>query len=354
MRALVAMSGGVDSSTTAALLLDRGYDVLGVTLRTVPDWIPAGAAANEHAIEDARSVAGHLGIEHVVLDVRQEFERQVLVPFAETYASGRTPNPCAVCNEHVKFGLLHRYVQQQGFDVLATGHYARTLEDGTLLRSLSQPKDQTYFLYRVPRAQLAKTLFPLSGWDKSDVRSFAQERGIPVHARPDSQDVCFLAGQNRQDILRQLAPASMVEGEVVDATGAVVGVHAGIGTVTIGQRGGLGVSGQGAPVYVQRVDVTRNQVVVGGREALAVRSLTATDPVWHGQQIQRALISVRYNQRPAPGTVTYRDGALEITLDDPVYGVALGQSAVCYSEEHSNVPRDHVALLGGGVISCVG
>lgn len=379
---LVAMSGGVDSSVAAALLLDAGHAVEGVTMRLAPAWLPIAATATDAAIESAQSVAAHLGIPHRVADFTERFEQLVVATFASEYAAGRTPNPCVVCNQTIKFGLLDALAGAEGFAGVATGHYAQMVGTDTdgeklLLRDLANPKDQTYFMNRVPREVLGRTWFPLAGREKPWVREQAAARGIPSAHRPESQDVCFLAGDAAHVVFERLYPQALEPGNIVTVAGERVGTHRGLATVTVGQRGGLGIGGQRDPLYVVGVDAKSNSVIVGPREEIAVTRIEVTDAVWHLPEFEAGeyLVAVRYNQRPVLAHVARTSdtgwnsladqgtqanegsGGFTIELSEPSYGVAGGQAAVCYSEYPPSVPEPlvagTVALVGGGTISCV-
>lgn len=364
------MSGGVDSSVAAALLLEAGHEVEGVTMRLAPQWLPVAAALTDAAIESAQAVAAHLGIVHRVADLAGEFERLVVDTFASEYAAGRTPNPCVVCNETVKFGLLDALAVAEGFDGVATGHYAQSAPtaipgERLLLRDLANPKDQTYFMNRVPREVLGRTWFPLAGREKPWVREQAASRGLPSAHRAESQDVCFLAGDGATLVFERLYPQALVPGPIVSVSGDRVGQHRGLATVTVGQRGGLGIGGQREPLYVVGVDAGSNAVIVGSRADTAVTRVEVADSVWHLPEFEPGeyLVAVRYNQRPVRAHVSHtsdgygESGRLVMELSEPAHGVASGQAAVCYSEYPPSVPESlaagTVALVGGGTISCV-
>lgn len=345
-RVFVAMSGGVDSSVSAAVLLEQGHEVTGVTMQLWPSGDDEGGCCSIAAVRDARRVCDFLGIPHYVLNFRESFERTVVRPFAEEYARGRTPNPCIVCNDVVKFGdLLHR-VELQGADALATGHYARivTVESGrcALARGLDPDKDQSYFLYRMTLDQLDRVMFPVGEMRKAEVRAFALRLGLSVAEKPDSQETCFAPDGDYGPVLAAHAPEALLAGEMVDCDGNVLGAHQGLGRYTVGQRKGLGLGG-GEARYVVRLESDTNRVIVGEREALSARSLVAELPVWNGGSEEDVDVMVRYRMIPVPGRATLDEGVLTVDLTTPVEAVAPGQSVVCYRGD---------IVLGGGVITC--
>jgi tRNA-uridine 2-sulfurtransferase len=345
-RVFVAMSGGVDSSVSAALLLEQGHDVTGVTMQLWPSSDDEGGCCSVSAIRDARRVCDLLGIPHYTLNFREVFEREVVDAFAAEYTAGRTPNPCIVCNDVLKFSDLLAKVLAQGADFLATGHYARIIRDAQatpwLSRAIDPTKDQSYFLYRLTRPQMEHVLFPVGELHKSAVREIAAEIGLAVADKPDSQEVCFAPAGQHASVVRTRHPQALVPGEVVDVAGIVVGQHEGIANYTIGQRKGLGIGG-GETRYVLAIDAERNRIVVGPREALAVTNITASDPVWHGEGHESVTAMVRYRMQPVAAEATFDGETLSVRLAGPVEAVARGQAVVCY--------RDDV-VLGGGVIEC--
>jgi len=267
MRVLVAMSGGVDSSVAAFLLQQQGYDVAGVTMRlTETGRENEGVRCfSAEAIRDARQVCEKLRIPHYVFDYGEELEKKVIAPFIVAYRQGRTPNPCINCNRYLKFGSLHERARALGFDLLATGHYA-AITEGTDGHRLAKPrdrrKDQTYFLYHVPREVLSSVLFPLAPFTKEEVRAIALKKGLPVTEKGESQDVCFVTQKNYRDFLSERI-GEVRPGPIVDMSGKILGEHKGIVFYTIGQRGGLGISAK-APLYVVAIDVVGNRLIVGG------------------------------------------------------------------------------------------
>lgn len=353
-RIVVAMSGGVDSSATAALLKEEGWDVVGVTLQLYdhgqavcrPNTCCAGKD-----IHDARAVADALGIPHYVMDMETTFRADVVERFAEAYVQGETPIPCVLCNQTVKFRDLFAIARDLGADGLATGHYVRR-EEGPqgplLLRGADPARDQSYFLFATTREQLAFLRFPLGGFlSKEQTRAIAARHGLPVAAKPDSQDICFVPDGDYAGLVRRLRPDAIRPGDIVHVEdGRVLGCHGGLVHFTIGQRKGLGLGG-GEPLYVVRLDPIRNQVVVGPREALGRSRIRVRDVNWLGDGdgdgvAIRCAVRVRSTRPPAPAILDLdgQGGAL-VMLDMPEQGVAPGQACVFYAGER---------VLGGGWI----
>ena len=345
MKVAVGLSGGVDSSVAALMLKDAGHEVVGVTMKLWREGRYQGGtrdacfgAGEELDIAQAAALAERLGIDYRVLDCADAYERDVLDYFRETSLAGRTPNPCVFCNARMKFGLLPRLAREGGldFEAFATGHYARIVRrDGrfAVQRAADEGKDQSYFLYRLSQEQLAHTLFPLGGLTKQEVRAYARAHGLDMADKPDSQD--FYSGDRNE-----LIGVEDREGEVVDLAGRVLGRHRGYWHYTIGQRKGLGIAAP-EPLYVVRVDACRNQVVLGGKEALSVRSFRVDEMNWMAQAETDAPIdcSVKIRSTGAPrGPATFQGGVC--TVPDGIAGVAPGQSAVFYD-------ADGVILCGG-------
>jgi tRNA-specific 2-thiouridylase len=340
------MSGGVDSSVTAALLLEQGHDVTGVTMQLWPSSADEGGCCSIAAIRDARRVCDLLGIAHYTLNFRERFERDVVSAFADEYAAGRTPNPCIVCNDTLKFSDLLAKVMAQGADYLATGHYARIVHDahGTLwlARAVDADKDQSYFLYRMTQSQLEHVLFPVGELRKPEVRQIAARIGLAVAEKPDSQEVCFAPSGRHTEVVGQRRAEALVPGHIVDGNGNVLGVHGGLARYTVGQRKGLGIGG-GEPLYVLALDALANRIVVGPRSGLLVTRLSARDVVWHGRPQEDVRAAVRYRMQTVPGRATFDRENLHVSFDSAVEAVAPGQAVVCYQGER---------VLGGGVIEC--
>ena len=342
-RIVVAMSGGVDSSVVAALAARTGAEVIGVTLQLY-DYGEAvrrtGACCAGQDIYDAKMVADRLGIAHYVLDYESRFRTSVIDRFADEYAAGRTPVPCSLCNQGVKFTDLIAFALELGADCLATGHYVRrvTGSDGVEMHEGADPgRDQSYFLYGTTRDQLDYLRFPLGDLPKSAVRKLAEEAELLVADKPDSQDICFVPDGDYAGLVKRMRPETEAPGDIVDLNGRVLGKHRGVVHFTIGQRRGIEVGGMAEPLYVVRIDPEQRRLVVGPRRALAVDSLRIGDLNWIGDGQREVSVKVRSLAAPVPAVV---DGD-RIRFARPEYGVAPGQAAVVY---------DGTRLLGGGWI----
>jgi tRNA-specific 2-thiouridylase len=348
-RVVVAMSGGVDSSVTAALLAEAGCEVIGITLQLYDH----GAAVNKPGsccagqdIYDARAVADRLGIAHYVLDYEARFRDSVMARFAESYARGETPIPCVECNRTVKFRDLLETAAELGADALATGHYVRRMRGPAgpeLHRAADASRDQSYFLFATTRPQLDFLRFPLGLLEKSRVRDLAARYGLGVSAKPDSQDICFVPTGRYADIVARLKPEAAVPGDIVHVDGTVLGRHAGIIHYTVGQRKGLGIGG-GTPLYVVGLDAATARVLVGPRAALACAAVTLRDVNWLGEGAVEGALSVKLRsaQPAVPARLVASEDAVSVRLDAPQDGVAPGQACVFYRGDR---------LLGGGSIA---
>jgi len=348
-RVFVGMSGGVDSSVAAALLLEAGHEVTGITMQLLPEGELEGQCCGTDAVRSARRVCDTLGIPHYTWDFREVFEREVITPFATEYAAGRTPNPCARCNDRVKFADLLARSLAAGADMIATGHYARIVSDDEgapwLATGLDQTKDQSYFLYALPPEVLELTLFPLGELEKSRVREIAASLKLPSAERSESQETCFAPAGEHVSVVAARCPQAVTPGEIVDATATVLGTHRGLAYYTVGQRKGLGIA-SADPLYVIALDAATNRVIVGALADLAVDTIVAEPTLWRlGPGEHRVEAMTRYRMRRAPATARHTGDALEVVFDEPLSGVAPGQSVVCYEGDR---------VVGGGTIECAG
>jgi tRNA-specific 2-thiouridylase len=343
VKILVAMSGGVDSSVTAALLQRENHEITGLFMR---NGVTAGKAAANHKqgccsladSQDARFVASQLGAKFYVLNFEQDFER-VIRYFVDEYKRGRTPNPCAVCNTDLKFGKLLDYADQLGAEKVATGHYARVEHrDGRwrLLRGRDHTKDQSYYLFGLTQAQLSRALFPLGELRKTDTRALAAEFGLKTRDKPESMEICFVPEGDYRAVVAARDPDALKPGQVVSTSGEVLGEHAGVAGFTIGQRRGIGIAAPKA-LYVVKLDPATNTVVVGDEHELELRELRVENVNWISRQSlppgesMRALVKVRYRHEGQPATLTgQEDGSVKVVFDEPVKAASPGQCAVFY------------------------
>jgi tRNA-specific 2-thiouridylase len=349
-KVVVAMSGGVDSSVAAALLKQQGYEVIGMMLRlwSEPGNEDSNRCCTPEALGLARRVAAKLGIPFYVVDAKEVFRETVVNYFLQGYARGETPNPCLVCNREIRWTFLLEHALALGADFMATGHYVRKSVAGSvhqLLRAVDRSKDQSYILYILKQEKLAKALFPVGDYTKPEIRRIAETLELPTAARHDSQDLCFLAGDDYRNFLRRNAPDMLTSGQIVTLAGEVVGRHTGLANYTIGQRKGLGISSR-VPLYVLGKNAQTNTLIVCQQPELGTRELIAHQANWISGLVPgapfRAEVKSRYTASAAPAEVRPVEGnKVEVRFDSPQRDITPGQSAVFYQGE---------VLMGGGII----
>lgn len=352
LKVVVAMSGGVDSSVAAALLKQQGYEVIGLMLRL---WSESGKEDSNRcctpdAMALARRVAEKLEIPFYVIDAKQIFKETVVQYFIDGYARGETPNPCLVCNRQIRWRYLLDHALALGANYMATGHYARVTEnekgEKQLLRAVDKTKDQSYVLHVLDQEQLNKALFPIGDYPKPEIRKMAEAFGLPTASRKDSQDLCFLAGDDYRSFLMRNATELFSQGEIVSTSGKVVGKHNGLANYTIGQRKGLNVASS-IPLYVIRKDIAKNTLIVGEQEHLGLRDLVAHDVNWvSGEEIIGSFpaeVKTRYTAKESPAVVTPVNNGREVRVhfESPQRDITAGQAAVFYQGD---------VMIGGGII----
>jgi tRNA-specific 2-thiouridylase len=356
VRIVVGMSGGVDSSLSAALLHEQGHEVVGVTMKLWPcaeqdgGFTRTDACCSPSETIDARTVALSTGIKHYVVDMEEAFRREVVDGFVAAYSHGETPNPCVRCNEKIKFGALWEHARRLGAERVATGHYARieTAFDRLVLRvSADRAKDQTYFLFSLTQEQLASALFPVGGLTKEQVRDESRRRGLATADKRESQDICFIGAGGVKGFLKAEIPAAFSPGPIRHHDGRLLGEHQGLAGFTIGQRKGLGVAWH-EPLYVIGLDQGANTVVMGERAALLVDEVRLHDCTWHLGELPpgglECRVRARYRAAPAPATILPDAGGARVRFHDPHERPNRGQACVAYDQ------RDELCL-GGGWIS---
>jgi len=353
-RVVAAMSGGVDSSVAAAVLKERGFEVIGITMQIWErsrDW---GGCCGTDNIEDAKKVAYRLGISHYVLDFREIFREKVIADFCEEYKQGRTPNPCIRCNQYVKFGALFKKAKELGADYVVTGHYARIEYDEgrgkyLLKKGVDSKKDQSYVLYTMTQEQLKHTLLPLGEFTKEKVRETASELGLPVAGKPESQEICFIPNDNYRDFLQSYMQEEAEPGNIMDKTGKIIGEHRGVLFYTIGQRKGLGISAK-EPLYVLAIDKANNSIVVGRKEDVYASELIAGSLNYISTERPEGRLKVkakiRYLHQPSEAVVIPIDGKeARVKFKEPQWAVTPGQAVVFYNGD---------TVIGGGTIKRMG
>lgn len=354
MKALIAMSGGVDSSVAALIMKNRGYDCIGCTMKLFgnADEGTESTCCSEKDVDDARNVAMRLGMEYYVFNFKDDFKEKVINKFVNCYLCGMTPNPCIECNDKMKFDKLHRRAMELGYEYVVTGHYARVEEKNGkfVLREAVDPlKDQSYVLYRMTQEQLAHTIFPLGEMSKDETRKLAEDNEFINANKKDSQDICFVPDGDYAKVIEANIGHSCAPGDFVDVDGKVLGKHKGIIHYTIGQRKGLGIAAA-APLYVVKIDTENNRVILGSNDDLFSTHLHANEVNWISGEVPsepfKAEIRVRYHGKKVPGTVTpVGENEFDVEFEEPVRAITPGQSAVIYNGD---------TVIGGGEIGTGG
>lgn len=354
-KVMLGMSGGVDSSVAAAILLRQGYEVIGVTLQIWQDMDEEakrseGGCCSLSAVDDARRVANKLGIPYYVLNFKDIFNKTVIEYFKEEYFKGRTPNPCIACNRHVKWQAMLDKAVAMGIDYIATGHYAKVVKDSAsgryiLKKSVTDRKDQTYALYNLTQEQLSRTLMPVGDYSKEQIREIAKEIGLAVATKPDSQEICFISDNDYGRFLSENSTNKIIPGKFVDTKGKVLGAHRGIVHYTVGQRKGLGIA-FGKPMFVVALDAENNRVILGEDSEVFADTLTASDLNFISMEGpydgMRVSAKIRYSAKEAPATIWLMGtNQVRVVFDTPQRAITPGQSVVFY---------DGDVVVGGGTI----
>ena len=350
-RIVVAMSGGVDSSVAAALLKDKDYEVIGITMcfNLVDSGRKKPACCGAQGIEDARRVAHKLDIKHYVLNMQKPLYEYVVKDFLREYTSGRTPNPCVRCNQFLKFDRLLKKALSLDAKYLATGHYAKIIKTRSgyrLEKAKDSKKDQSYFLYRLNQNQLKHTLFPLGNYTKEEVRELAMRFGLSVANKAGSQEICFLPELNYSSFLDKQLKDKVRRGVVTDLKGNILGTHRGIAHYTIGQRQGLGVA-QGYPIYVTKIEPKKNRIIVGTKEEVMKKEFWVKEPHFLIRRLKKKVVlnvRIRYNHQGAPAQVLPLGNKIKVRFRSPQFAITPGQSAVFYQKR---------TVIGGGIIDKV-
>ncbi len=349
-KAMIALSGGVDSSVAARLIKDKGYDCIGVTMRLVSARLKKGSCLTEQDILDAQNIANTLGMPYFVFDFEADFEKEVIARFVSAYENGFTPNPCIDCNRYMKFERLYRSGREKGYDYIVTGHYARIEYNEktnryALKKAKDTSKDQSYVLYSLTQEQLSHTLLPLGEFTKSEIREMAEQSGFVNARKKDSQDICFVPGGDYAAFIEAYTGKKYPEGDYIDVSGKALGKHKGIINYTIGQRRGLGIA-LGKYMYVLSKNVEDNTVVLGDESGLFYKNVLVKDinliSVAEIKEPMRASVKLRYKHTEQPATlIPNEDGTITVCFDEPQRAPSAGQSAVFY---------DNDTVIGGGII----
>lgn len=349
-KVLVAMSGGIDSSITAVLLKEQGYQVVGITMKLMPSSNSFGGCCGIDAIEDAKKVANMIGIPHYVLNLKELFNDTVIKDFCSEYINGRTPNPCIRCNKYLKFEALLQKAQELGLDYIATGHYARIQYDKGkkqffLKKAIDTKKDQSYALYIMGQEQLKRTLFPLGNITKEKVKKIAIEMNLPVANKPESQEICFIPDNNYPIFVREYTKTTFPPGNIINKEGKILGQHKGIINYTIGQRKGLGI-GAPNPLYVTAINIEDNTITVGEKDDTLASNLIAKDIIFVSgippEKPVKIHVKIRYNDTETKALLSpLKNGKVSIQFDKPKSAITPGQAVVFYKKD---------IVMGGGTI----